>query len=498
MDLFPSGLRPARLFFLALSVIGRAHGATVAARSMSHEDVASAVESARDGDTVVVPAGRTEWRSTLVVDKAIALRFAGIGQSVIADDVMAQRPDGNPPWSEGVITFNTKPGKFYRLTGLEIDRGAARTNIYFRGSVQMTGGSAEFRIDHCALTQVLDNGIYIGDSACGVIDHCLFNMQGGQHGVLVTHKTWRGESYGDGSWSSPAGWGGPGAVYIEDCVFTNGTARPWWAVDSWAGARWVFRHNQVFNANITTHGTESGGLDRGTRTCEVYQNQFYDANVWPNAVELRSASAVLWSNTASGQYRTFCSIDDYRCGDNYNYWGAADGLNPLDKNEPGPALVATHAGPNGSPQLVVAGAQWKENQWAGYSVIDVSEPGITNFGTVSSNLANVVGFIPAARHPHVVFNTGDTVKFYKVIAALDMPGMGQSDPLRRDKQGHPVGRWPNQQIEPIYSWNNTLNGADAGVTTRNALMQAGIHYLNNTPKPGYAPFTYPHPLALAP
>jgi hypothetical protein len=479
---------------VSLSCLFQADGAVINARSMSRRDVESAVAHASEGDTVVVPAGKEDWNRTLNVTKAITLQFAGNGQSVILDDIIPQNPKGGPRWSQGVISFSTKPHKLYRLTGLEIDRGRERTNRFSSGAIQITGSTTGFRIDHCGFNQVLNHGVDAWDSACGVVDHCEFNMEGGSYGVVVNHQLWAGQTFGDGSWDTPAGWGTSNAVFIEDCVFSNATRRAWAAVDTYSGARWVFRHNNVFNANLSAHGTESTGLNRGTRSCEIYLNQFQDDKHWPNVIKLRSASAVIWSNTAAG-YRGFCIPDDYRNTDSYGSWGASDGTNLLDKNEPGPVLVVTHTGPAGSPVLIVSGANWKDNQWAGYSVIDVTDH---QFGLVYSNTATEAYLMEPERHKPTVFNAGDTIQFYKIVAALDMPGMGMCGELSRSADGKPKPPWPNQQIEPIYSWGNTLNGADAGVATRNAVIVPGVHYINDTPKPGYTPFTYPHPLALLP
>jgi hypothetical protein len=285
---------------------------------------------------------------------------------------------------------------------------------------------------------------------------------------------------------------------MEDNAFADTQPRSSWAVvDSFCGARWVFRHNTVTNGWISNHGTESTANFRGTRSCEIYMNTFSNPN-WINAIEFRSATGVVWSNTASG-YRILCRLSNYRDLDGFKFWGAANGTNPLDKNAPdGPFLTVTHTGKNHSEELVVADANWTANQWAGYSAIDQNEQGVTNFGTIYSNTATTAYLMGPAAHPHTVFNTGDTVKFYKVIDALDMPGMGQCGPLKRDSQGSPSGPWPNQTIEPVYAWGNTLNGAKTGVTTINPVIVPEVQFLNDTVKPGYTPLPYPHPLTLQP
>lgn len=51
---------------------------------------------------------------------------------------------------------------------------------------------------------------------------------------------------------------------------------------------------------------------------------------------------------------------------------------------------------------------------------------------------------------------------------------------------------------PAYLWNNTKNGVSVGMTVTSGFnhVVAGRDYFNNgsTPKPGYTPYVYPHPL----
>jgi hypothetical protein len=75
-----------------------------------------------------------------------------------------------------------------------------------------------------------------------------------------------------------------------------------------------------------------------------------------------------------------------------------------------------------------------------------------------------------------------------------------------DQIGRGTGQYPNQPSVPLYIWNNgssigcsTGGSCDNNVTMTSdgdAHVQAGRDYINNgtTPKPGYAPYTYPHPL----
>jgi hypothetical protein len=75
-------------------------------------------------------------------------------------------------------------------------------------------------------------------------------------------------------------------------------------------------------------------------------------------------------------------------------------------------------------------------------------------------------------------------------------------------EGYPchdqIGRGTDQELSPTYLWDNTFKGSAApavdvegyeDATRARALhMLVNRDYYENTPKPGYAPFTYPHPL----
>lgn len=54
----------------------------------------------------------------------------------------------------------------------------------------------------------------------------------------------------------------------------------------------------------------------------------------------------------------------------------------------------------------------------------------------------------------------------------------------------------SQGVDPCYEWGNTKEGG-VDVDFSNAsspIISSGVHYFNNTVKPGYTPLAYPHPL----
>jgi hypothetical protein len=80
-----------------------------------------------------------------------------------------------------------------------------------------------------------------------------------------------------------------------------------------------------------------------------------------------------------------------------------------------------------------------------------------------------------------------------------------------------IGRGQNQTLDPAYFWNNTVNGSPASVSvfdfgtgdcegvsrcnkTQNMtdFIKLNRDYYVNIEKPGYTPYTYPHPLVSTP
>src|SRR5262249_52606397 len=105
------------IFLAAAGVELRA--ATITAASVSLVDVSTAVASAVDGDTVIVPSGTATWTSRLVIANAITL----IGQTT-TDSVAGTAVDNTIIISKLVAPFtpllalDTSAGKAYRVSGI--------------------------------------------------------------------------------------------------------------------------------------------------------------------------------------------------------------------------------------------------------------------------------------------------------------------------------------------------------------------------------------------
>ncbi|HEY4300742.1 MAG TPA: hypothetical protein VGM73_07715 [Candidatus Didemnitutus sp.] len=270
------------LSFFAL--VAGAHAATITALTQLAADVQSAINKAANGDTVVVPAGVITWDLTgLTIPGTLGITLDGTGVTVIRGRS-----------TSAFLSISTNATMATRITGFtfnEIINGVDMIDV---------GGSfsnARFRIDHCTFYSTAGQSIFIRVRTCwGVIDHCTFS---GDDASEMIHN----EAYGDGNttgWGDVITPGGPDALYIEDNTFskTDQTDPYFWgtsAIQSYYGARTVFRHNVLNYCQIDQHGTI--GLI-GARWWEIYENDFYcPANSGQsNWMAIRAGSGVIFNN----------------------------------------------------------------------------------------------------------------------------------------------------------------------------------------------------------
>jgi hypothetical protein len=541
---------------LVLVVVGRLNGATIEAKSVSLADVHSAIALAHEGDTVKVPAGTASWTSALTITKGIILQGAGKDATIIVDDLPRNQRHGPPPKplqapkhkqqqqqqqrqpsrpapSDGrsdplptrtgagmqprgaIVTVSLTPNQSFRMTGFTFRPGSASG----RGSgpaVWLKGTCPKVRVDNCHFDHLYRVDLLIGGCLYGVIDHCIFDTPPGMSEILnVTHSNWGGEknNYGDGSWAESSYFGSEKFIFIEDCVFNNsgGKFPTNGSIDSWSGGRLVVRHNVFNNTRPGNHGTETGGRLRACRAMEIYNNKIV-YTLTGHLGQIRGGTAVIHDNILEGSMTRGWLLTVYREISPFRIWGAANGNNPWDLNDtegngtnvPGrqPHLYASgkHTGSSASPALVVSDAGWAPNQWVGFMLTNTTQKDRSGFNFSSyirSNTSDKIEFFGGrnekSKH-RMNFNTGDGFAIYKAVAALDQPGRGKGDLISGNPPRGP--RWLNQQLEPIYAWNNSLNGSPNYdiLSSPCPTVKEGRDYYNNTHLPNYKPYTYPHPL----
>lgn len=471
-----------------LSSFGAA--ATIQANSCSQTDVQAAISIAHDGDTIQLPVGSGTWRTpasntpaVLLDAKSLFLRGAGIGKTVITDSTGTQ-------WGEYALSINSVEGKPFRVSGISFVCLGTSSNI------RIVGTCKTWRIDHCEFNSTILNGtILIGglsvtDYLNGLIDNCIFNNSN----IVIL--------FGDGnhSWKQPMDLGSTDAVYIEDCRFIWNVYGN--SIDCDNGARYVARYNTFVNTSIAAHSlqnaTSSQVFSRGTRSVEIYHNQFTTANSSPVvgnyfAIDIRAGTGVIYSNrVTNGQgdpYNLVIGVDNVRCeSPPPSFLGLCDGSNPLDGNTPVAGGTGTHTGANMQIVLTCSGKTWSPNSFDSLYVYNLTDGSL---GLITANTGTTVtaSLGGGARN---AWNAGDIFKITNGYPCLDQIG-------RSTDHGQGTDRQPQDSV-PLYAWDNTMDGVVAPIEVINGpkvqshIMEGRDIISSNNPKPGYSPLQYPHPL----
>src|SRR5262245_60413675 len=101
----------------AILVAARPAGAaSIVAASCSATNVQAALDRAVTGDAVRIPAGDCTWDTRVMVTSGITLQGAGIGNTIIRDNVSAN----------AVFRWDCEFGAAHRLTGIEFRNGGRR------------------------------------------------------------------------------------------------------------------------------------------------------------------------------------------------------------------------------------------------------------------------------------------------------------------------------------------------------------------------------------
>ncbi len=317
------------LIFLLTLNAGNLWAATITASSCSFSHVQAALNSAANGDTVVVPPGNCTWTTSLDLDnvvtngrnKYLTLRGAGIDQTIIRDGVSKD----NYPNVPHLIRWTTVSGGLTRVTGFTF-QGGTIVDDYNKGMLYFRGNSNQFRFDHNKVIPTATSGMFLWGNIRGVVDHNTFDVKNG-FGLYVHHDSWNGTGgYGDSSWASPSSLGTSNAVFVEDNAFTNNQSDGYhqYATDGWNGGRVVYRYNTFTACTLANHGTDSGGRERSQRHFEVYNNTWIwnmqGGNNFASLIGYRGGSGVVFNNTATitnGTINTFIDFQYYRAGQSW-------------------------------------------------------------------------------------------------------------------------------------------------------------------------------------
>src|SRR5688572_24307803 len=216
-------MKAACFALIVLCFSANAYAATKNAASCSRADVGTAVNSASDGDTIVIPAGTCTWTSNLTITgKILTLQGAGMDKTVLVDNVSK----GEYPNIPHLLTYSTKPGGITRITGITFQGGTVE-DPYNKGSVEIRGNSDQFRMDNVRFRPTTTSGVFITGNVRGVIDHSVFTINVWKIGIYLMHESWNNTGdFGDASFADDSYLGTNKAFFVEDNVFESNAGAP--------------------------------------------------------------------------------------------------------------------------------------------------------------------------------------------------------------------------------------------------------------------------------
>ncbi len=404
--------------------------ATCNAASANESDVLAALPSSGNKNATVVvnvPAGNASWASgftytvpstisSLTIQGATSISWSGTAgsssytYSTSDKTVIQDASQANSPLMYITLNGNTT----LRLTGLTLQGGNIGSSGYskYSGVLLFTGSSPNLRLDHLHINNntyspaTSSSWVRVTGGVVGVFDHNVVDL-GSSTSVSNGFQAYNAYNdsigMGDGTWGNPTPWGTSHFLYFEDNYFNGG------APDDCAdGGAFVMRYNTINSAyvGIQTHATKSpGGPTRGCRAYEAYHNYLTGSASAQSsgAAGSKGGSALVWGNTMpQGYYRFFEAATDRNSGDE------------TETNTPnGWGYCGTSVNGNG------AGSPWDGNQSStgGYPCLDGLGRGQTK------------QTLNGAAFPSRVNSATNTIS------------------------------WPNQYLEPIYLWNNSIGSA---------------------------------------
>lgn len=450
--------------------------------SCEQADVQAAINAASDGDIVSMSTGTCKWTIQVsMTNKGITIQGAGIDQTIIVDNVTNYKSP---------LQIIMTQDKAFRITGLTFDATQAQALNHSWGQIQITGIAKGWRVDHIKIDNMSYVGIAVagsGGETYGLIDNSIFNkyLSYSASGVYILGNM-SGTPKGDASWDLTYTPGTANAVYIENNIFNcygmgNG------GIDAYGGARYVFRYNQVNGTNVNHHGFDSGGY-ASPHTFEIYNNTFNNtgSNIFTTIGLLRGGTGVIFNNTITGNYNSFAVLANFRSD--------PDGEGMVTNSSDSSTILDNASG---NFNFLKNGPR---SSWALYNQTD----GSYCLATVTSN-TRMTCSSPLTGGATNLFRNSDVyaVSYFTAIGGM-CTGYGTLDGNTPGQQGYPcyqqIGRTTGQALAPLYLWGNNFKGNLSPIAGVSGTRTAALHiltnrdYYNNTQKPGYTPYAYPHPL----
>jgi len=325
--------------------------------SCTPSELEGLIAGASDGDVIEIAPGVHSWTSAgsngVLIDKAITISGGGSCNNCGETST----PTGNWP---ATIDIGNSENQVFVLRAGESSEIARITGLKFSGNthfiydwwsegpggfiVVSTQNFAEFRIDNNHFHNTASGSSYdacqiIANTyeAYGLIDNNYMENVGTDGGHIQVHRPGHVKE-GDGweSFAEPANWGTNQFLFVEDNTITYGCdSDPWGPgiVDSYAGGRYVMRHNYVRNGFPLTHDLSGGGWVRSGPATEIYDNILEwspcSGESFASAILIRGGSFYIHNNDFIGSWQDAIRVNYGRLGGSQGNWGQC-GNNPWD------------------------------------------------------------------------------------------------------------------------------------------------------------------------
>jgi len=500
-----------------------ARSQTVTAASCNSGDVQTAINNATEGQTVLIPAGTCTWTSGVTLSgKGINIEGAGSGRIIAYDNgaesltvgtgtlsvaiagfspgfsgssfttgetlrVFQNNYQGN--YMQGTVTsysgttltmnitttggsgsatrwlvatmpsttiVNNSTGSYLiqitedtafntSLSGIQFTNASGTAEAVYVGFA--TGGQAVLIHDDWFQGNSTSNSIDTHDNK-GVIWNCSFNGSTSSDNLLsvpTVHEHCDAVGGTTTSWSTPSTWGandttGLGSIYVETndfhCLLMT---------DADSNSRMVFRYNLMDHSMFTTHGPDTSTW--GQRYFELYDNTgvFYP---YTNGTTFNVAG---WVYLVRGG--TFVIFDNTWPALSSEDWGNKSDVDMTVMN------LQRNAGPDPC---------WGQN-----------------YSTAGQ-------FYHAPRQIGMGYVTGTGTANYPA----DSVSSATTDSIGYVGDPEPAYIWGNSRapLNVAITDYGSSGGCTGTVDTSTNYIVSGRDFYPNTAKPGYSPYTYPHPL----
>jgi hypothetical protein len=391
--------------------------------------------------------------------------------------------------SGGLLNFYPASTGVFRLTGVTIratSNSTAKANglTYFEG----LDGPSTIRIDHAHIDNLTNsigvNPIWLDTGIYGVIHYNIIDLYNNS-AIYISNGSGVG-GQGDEIWAEATGLGGADFIFLEDNLIRSGTDAPCRYGDMSGGGKIVSRFNTISGCGpVEHHATGHGADDRGPRATESYGNRW---QVTPglavppaNMQQYTSGTGVTWGNVAESEsLKGGITFDVVRRTSNtYQQQAHPDGWGHAGPGPYSTGVVDVDA--TGLIVTRVSGSSFNTSDWggsAGWNIIIAgaacndpsTSPGAGTacpIASVASGNQLTLEFSAGGALNDVAFQVGsewDGNTDNTGYPAIDQPGRGQGQLLTGAMPSKlnnvtKTRAWPNQALEPIYTWNLTITPA---------------------------------------